>query len=273
MVRTVVDPVDGIEAVVWPELNGQGLQAWVTTRAGGASTGSYATLNLGLHVGDDPEAVLENRRRLARLIGAELGDFVFCNQVHQPNVTVVGAEHRGRGAFTVDDAIPQTDALVTTEPGVVLVVMVADCVPLVLHDPQAAVLACVHAGWGGTVKGVTRAAVKTMTDLGAEPARIRAGIGPAISPADYQVGQMVRDAAEAEFGQRLDQVISPDGTGRWLFDLVRANELQLLEAGVPDGSIHRSGLVTGKHTQFFSHRADGPCGRFVAVARMTHDPD
>ncbi|HCU94332.1 MAG TPA: hypothetical protein DHU96_17090, partial [Actinobacteria bacterium] len=131
----------------------------VTTRHGGVSSGAYATLNLGFHVGDDSEAVLENRRRAASALGADPGDFVFCDQAHGREVRVVSAEDRGRGARTLDDAIGQADALVTSDPGTVLVVMVADCVPIVLYDPVAHVLACVHAGWRGTVARVAEAAL------------------------------------------------------------------------------------------------------------------
>ena len=267
-------PVGDLEILHWPEIQKDGLEAFLTTRSvgdqpGGVSARSYASLNLGLHVGDDPANVLENRSRVARAVGVDLDDFVFCNQIHRPNVVVVTEEHRGRGARSTADALPDTDAMVTTTPGLVLAVMVADCVPLVLHDPVAGVLGCVHAGWGGTVRGVTPAAVSVMRQLGAEPGRIRAGLGAAISAADYQVGDDVKTAAEAAFGDRVDQVIRPDGTGRWLFDLIRSNELQLLASGVPRTQIYTSGLVTGPGTQFFSHRADGPCGRFAAIARLT----
>ncbi|ONH37262.1 MULTISPECIES: peptidoglycan editing factor PgeF [Protofrankia] len=258
----------GLRVLRWPALNGHGVDAFVTTRDGGVSTGRYASLNLGLHVGDDDAAVLANRAKVADALGAELDDFVFCEQAHRRNVVVVTDEHRGRGARSAADAIPATDALVTTVPGVILVVMVADCVPLVLHDPVAGVLACVHAGWGGTVRGVTPAAVTAMRQLGSEPRDIVACVGPAIHPDRYQVGADVVDAARAAFGDQLDTVVRPDGTGRWTFDLWRANTLQLVAAGVPAGQVHVTALDTGPDSPFFSHRAGGPCGRFAAVARL-----
>lgn len=254
--------------LTWSAFDGHDLDAFVTTRDGGVSTGPYSALNLALHVGDDEQSVLRNRALLAEAIGTSPDEFVFCDQAHEPSVAVVTNEHRGRGVRSRADAIPRTDALVTTEPGIVLVVMVADCVPLVLHDPVAGVLACVHAGWRGTVRGVTTATVATMRELGSDPANIVAGIGPSIAPDRYQVGEDVRDAAAVAFGDRLDQVLRPDGTGRWTFDLWRANTVQLVAEGVPEDQVWVAGLGTGPGTPFYSHRAENPCGRFAAVARL-----
>jgi polyphenol oxidase len=232
------------------------------------STGGFSSLNLGLHVGDDDQAVLENRNRVAEAFGAAPDEFVFCEQVHRPAVAVVTAAHRGAGARSLQDALAATDALVTATPGVVLTVMVADCVPVVLYDPVQHVLACVHAGWGGTVRGVTTAAVETMGRLGSDPVDIVAGIGPSIAPERYQVGPDVARAAAAELGPDTERVLHPDGAGRWTFDLWRANMIQLQRAGLPARSTHLAGLGTGPGTPFFSHRFEGPCGRFAAIARL-----
>jgi YfiH family protein len=263
--------VGGLPVLGWPALDGQALDAFVTTREGGVSKEPYRSLNLGLMVGDDQAAVLANRGRVAAALGTSLDDFVFCQQSHQPNVQIVGPEHRGLGARSAADAIAATDALVTAVPGVTLVVMAADCVPLVLFDPVARVLACVHAGWGGTVRGVTPAAVAAMRTLGADPTRIIAGVGPAIHPDRYQVGADVAELARQAFGDRVDAVIRPDGTGKWLFDLWQANALQLTAAGVPADQVHIAGRDTGPGTPFFSHRSEAPTGRFAAVARL-HTP-
>ena len=185
----------GLEILAWPAFDGLPIDVMVTTRDGGVSSGAYAELNLGLHVGDEAADVLENRRRAAWLMGADPGDFVFCNQAHGREVRIVAAADRGRGAWSLDDAIGGADALVTTDPGTVLVVMVADCVPIVLYDPAAHVLASVHAGWRGTVARVVDAALEAMATLGARPENVIAGLGPAISPDGYQVGDEVADAA------------------------------------------------------------------------------
>lgn len=258
--------VGGLPVTTWPALQAPGFDAFVTTTAGGVSSVSFSSLNLGLHVGDR-EAVLTNRERLATALGTTLDDVVFGEQVHGRAVQVVTAEHRGRGTRSLDDVLPGADPLVTRMPGIVLVVMVADCVPLMLHDTIARVLACVHAGWGGTVRGVTTAAVETMVGLGSRLADVVVGIGPAIHPDRYQVGADVVEQAETAFGARTSEVIRPDGTGKWTFDLWRANTIQFVEAGVPEAAIYVAAIDTAR-AEFFSHRSDGPCGRFAAVARI-----
>lgn len=258
-------PSGELELMTWNALGE--VEAYVTTRSGGVSIGPYESLNLGLSVGDDPEAVRENRRRVAAAIGADLGDFVFSRQVHGAGVRIVDAADRGTGALGHGDPVPEGDVLVTADPSVVLAILTADCVPVVLHDPEAGVLGCVHAGWRGTVARACGAAVEAMTRLGAAPGRIVAGIGPAIGADRYQVGHEVHDAARSAFGEIAAAVIQPDGAGRWLFDLPAANRLVLRAAGVADGSIHTAQYVTGDGL-FFSDRSARPCGRLALVARL-----
>ncbi len=265
----------GLRLLTWPAIQAGGADAAVTARAGGVSSGRYATLNLSLAVGDDPASVMENRRRLAAAFGAGLGEFVFARQVHGAGVRVVGGADAGRGAFTPDDAIPDADALVTASPGVVLAILAADCAPLVLHDPAAGVLACVHSGWRGTVARVAAAAVAAMRSLGSRPADVIAGVGPVVAPARYQVGPDVHRAVTDAFGPAAAALFRPDPEpDRWRFDLRAANRLVLREAGVPDAQIHVTSLATGPAdppdlgASFFSDRAARPCGRLAVVARV-----
>ncbi|HZR49460.1 MAG TPA: peptidoglycan editing factor PgeF [Streptosporangiaceae bacterium] len=253
--------------LTWPALDAAGLDAAVTERAGGVSAGPYESLNLSLSVGDHPANVLENRRRLAAALTAEPDDFVFARQVHGAGVRVIGDADRGSGTRTLDDAIPDTDALVTTTPGIILAILTADCVPIVLHDAEAGVLACVHSGWRGTVARIGAAAVTVMTGLGARPHRIVAGIGPAIDPARYQVGPDVHGAVTRAFG-KTDALLRKDPTApeRWLLDLWAANRRVLRDAGVLEENIHVTDIPTGN--AFFSDRAQRPCGRLALVARL-----
>jgi YfiH family protein len=261
-----------LRLLTWPALDASGVDAAVTARPGGVSSGVYASLNLSLSVGDDPASVLENRRRLAAGFGARPADFVFAGQVHGAGVQVIGEADRGSGAFSLDDVIPATDALVTTSPGVVLAILTADCVPIVLHDPVAGVLACVHAGWRGTVARVSAAAVAAMQTLGSRPGDVIAGIGPAIPAARYQVGTDVHRAVTQAFGSA--PFIRPDADpDRWRLDLWSASRLVLTEAGVPAPQIHITEIPTGpiKPTDpgyFFSDRSARPCGRLALIARL-----
>ena len=232
---TQIRAAGALRLLTWPALEASGAAVAVTARHGGVSTGPYATLNLSLSVGDDPAHVLENRRRLAAALGANPGNFVFARQVHGAGVRIVGPADRGSGAFTLDDAVPDTDALVTTSPDVVLAILTADCVPIVLHDPVAGVLACVHAGWRGTVARVPAAAVAAMQSLGSRPSDILAGVGPAAAPARYQVGPDVHRAVTQSFGPAAATFlhVDPAAPGRWLLDLWSATRHVLREAGLP----------------------------------------
>ncbi len=286
-----IPPHDGIEPEVlrWPVFGGLAIEAVVTTRRRGISEGAYESLNLGLHVGDDPARVVENRRRAAASMGLALSDLVFCTQVHGRAVAVVGEVHRGRGARSMDDTVGEADALVTTTPGLGLVVLAADCVPLVLFDPKAKVVACVHAGWRGTVARVADAALTAMASLGGAAERTLAGIGPAIAADRYEVGDEVAEAVHACFRGGAGDLIRPQRPGwpgagdqwpdraggaggvgcrRWRLDLVAATRRTLLEAGVPAGNIGLCGSATGAGTPFFSDRATRPCGRFAAIAAL-----
>jgi YfiH family protein len=256
----------GLQVLAWPALDRYPVDALVTTRQGGVSAGDYATLNLSFGVGDRPEDVLENRRRAAAALDAGLGDLAFGTQVHGAVARVVTRADRGRGAAVADGGVGEADALVTSDPGTGLAALVADCVPIVLYDPAAHVLACVHAGWRGTVARVTDAALAAMAALGTRPGDVVAGIGPAIGPDRYQVGEDVAEAARECFGEHAPLVIRPDGTGRWLFDLWSANRVLLREAGVADQNIHVAAVPTG--ADFYSNRTARPCGRFGVLARL-----
>ncbi|HLI38479.1 MAG TPA: polyphenol oxidase family protein [Streptosporangiaceae bacterium] len=275
--------VGGLEVLAWPALDPFGVDALVTTRWGGVSQGPYSTLNLSMNVGDEAASVLENRRRVAAALGAGAGDFVFADQVHGSQARVVSASDRGSGAFGPADAVSGTDALVTADPGIVLAVMAADCAPIVLYDPRRHVVACVHAGWRGSLARVAASAVAAMRSLGTRPENVIACLGPVIAPDRYQVGAEVAEAAGRCFGDRAGEVIRPDrrdGPGgasgsRWLFDVWAANRLVLRDAGVPGGQIHATDVPTGATRGvhdgagwFFSDRAERPCGRFAAVARL-----
>jgi YfiH family protein len=253
----------------WPESAALGAAVAVTTRHGGMSDGPYGSLNLGLHVGDDATRVIANRERAARAFGVELDDVVFAEQVHGSTVSVVGTTERGRGSKSMDDAISSTDILVTTALDTTLAILVADCVPLALLDPEARVLAAVHAGWRGTAAGASARALRAMSELGARPERVVAFIGPGAHPAHYQVDTEVHQALlEAVHPDVLpSEVAQPDGPGHWRVDLMAANRHQLMLAGVTPGHILDCGVTTADD-DYFSDRAARPCGRFALLARL-----
>jgi YfiH family protein len=218
-----------------------------TDRRGGRSASPYESFNLGGHVGDDPASVAANRQRLAREIGVAEEQLVWMTQVH------------GNGVAIVEDArenpVADVDALVTATPGLVLCVLVADCVPVLLADPVAGVVAAVHAGREGVRRGVVPAALAAMTRLGARPRDVEALLGPAVCGADYEVpAAMQADVARVAPASAVRTRRGTPG-----LDL-RAGLAEVLRgAGV--GQVVHDPRCTVEDRQLFSHRRDGVTGR------------
>jgi YfiH family protein len=243
--------------------------AVVTTRHGGVSTGAYGSLNLAGHVGDDPAAVTENRRRLAAALGVD--KLTVADQKHTARVAVVDGRLAGRGHDGVADAaaaFPATDAMITNRPGVALTVLVADCAPVVLYDPVQGAVAVAHSGRAGTIKGVLPETINAMAAaFGSAPADLLIGIGPAIGAASYEIGATEASLVSAAFGEAGARLLTPTRPGHATFDLVAAIRAQLGAAGVKEGNVHDMAIDTRASTDdFFSDRAARPCGRFAAVA-------
>jgi YfiH family protein len=158
-----------------------GIRHGFMTRAGGVSEGIYESLNCGLGSDDNLDHVRENRRRVLTMAGIPATTLLTAYQVHSPDVLVVEEKWR-------DGPRPKVDALVTMRKNVAIAASSADCVPILFADPEARVVAAAHAGWRGAIGGVLQATVKQMCALGAKPERIRAGVGPCIGPASYEVG-------------------------------------------------------------------------------------
>jgi YfiH family protein len=244
--------------------------AVLTTRHGGVSTGPYGSLNLGGHVGDKPEAVAENRRRLAAALG--VGRLTIADQKHTATIAVVDAALAGRGHDGVADAaaaFPGTDAMITNLPDVALTILVADCAPVVLYDPVRRAAGVAHSGRVGTVKGVIPQTIEAMTaTFGSAPADLLIGIGPAIGAASYEIGAAEAAEVMAAFGD------APTRPGHATFDLPAAIRRQLAAAGVPARNVHDLAIDTRTGTDdFFSDRAARPCGRFAAIACLRRSTD
>jgi YfiH family protein len=264
-----VSPTNAVVLHHWSDSSTYGVAVAITTRHGGISPHPYESLNLGLHVGDEAANVIANRERAARAFGVELDDTVFADQVHGNRCTYVEASHRGRGARDQRDALPATDVLVTTCPDVLLAILVADCVPIMLIDPVAKVLATAHAGWRGTARGVVASALAAMVQRGARADRTVAYMGPAVAPDRYPVGvDVVEGLTEAVHPTPLDPgVARPDGEARWRVDLVEANRQQLRLAGLSPSLVFDCGTSTSS-PDYFSDRAARPCGRFALLAQL-----
>ncbi|UCC68356.1 MAG: peptidoglycan editing factor PgeF [Armatimonadota bacterium] len=241
----------------------------VTTRHGGVSEGPYGKLNLGLHVDDDPERVIENRRRVCQVLGVDFERCTFAQQVHGDSIRMVTAAEAGAGRARFEDGIPKTDGLVVGEPGVTVAVLVADCVPILLYDPENHVGAAVHAGWCGTARGIAARAVRLLAEeCGSRPAALIVALGPAIGSCCYQVGAEV--VAGLTRGFDYQEPVAERRGGNWHADLAKANLQQLTTVGVLAKNIEPSGVCTScDSAEFYSDRKLGrPTGRFGAFISL-----
>jgi polyphenol oxidase len=225
------------------------VRALQTRRGGGVSSGAFASLNLGDHVGDDPLAVAANRRRLGAALQLP-AEPQWLDQVHGTRVV----------ALPDASSHPQADACWAVRPGVVCAVLTADCLPVLLCADDGSAVAAAHAGWRGLAAGVLEA---TVAALPAPPGRCLAWFGAAIGPAAFEVGPEVRAALIA-----ADAGCAPAFTrgreDRWHADLYALARRRLLRAGV--GAVYGGGLCTaGDAAAWFSHRRDGRSGRMASL--------
>lgn len=222
-----------------------------TTRAGGVSAPPFDSFNLGDHVGDDPAAVAANRSRLAAATGLGPGRLVWMNQVHGDRVALIEGPR--------DTVVPDTDALVTTVPKLALVVVTADCVPVLMADARAGVVAAVHAGRAGAEQGVVARTVEAMVSAGATPVDISVLLGPAVSGRNYEVPPAMADAVEATLpGSRA---VTAAGTAG--LDLRAGIARQLKALGIT--AIDVDPRCTVADPALFSYRRDGRTGRLASL--------
>jgi YfiH family protein len=245
------------DGVRWLEWRAGAVTAGFPAREGGVSQPPYDSLNLGLSVDDEPDRVLENRRRLCAAAGIALERLVVPGQVHGTELAWVGEAEAGRGAVASETVIREHDGLLTATPGLGLAISYADCVPVVIiADGDAGpALATVHAGWRGMIAGIVGLAA---AELGRRGRLIAAAVGPSIGPCCFGVDEELRRRFEARF---------PGSAGAGTVDLWRCARQELECAGVPAGEISVAGICTSSDGRFFSHRRDhGATGRHLAIA-------
>jgi len=219
-----------------------------TTRQNG-----LGSRNNGIKMPDDWKAVAE-------AFGVGTGQVITVNQVHGETIVTVD----GRNVASVRTA--QADAMITNTPGIAIGVETADCVPVLLFDPAIPAVGAVHAGWRSTVRKIVQKSVRRLRDeFGSEPSRIIAAIGPAIGPECYEVDEPVMGPVREAF-PFWREVATPRGNDRWGLDLVKANRIELVEAGLAESNIHALGMCTScRRDLFYSFRAEGRTGRMLSV--------
>lgn len=250
---------------------GPGILAGFTTRRGGVSVGAWEGLDLGYHVGDDPDAVTRNRALLARWAGVPVR---FGHQVHGHLALLVEAAEGGQAAdgspdwaanstaAAADATVGDCDALVTGVRGAAVGVLVADCVPVLLADPQAGVVAAAHAGRNGLLAGVLQSALRVMAGAGARAERTRVAIGPAAGGCCYEVPAQMQEVACA----RLPALRATTRQGTPSLDL-RAGCVSVLEQAAV-ASVELIGGCTIEDPSLYSYRRAAVTGRFSGVVRL-----
>ncbi len=240
---------------------------FMTTREGGYSTMPFHTFNLALHVGDKREDVLKNRSKLARSLHMPPRKLITSNQVHGTQISVAGQEENNNFDANHFRSAGESDALITDQRDLCLLIFIADCVPLFLFDYRKQVIAVIHAGWKGTIDLITHKTIQQMKACwGCKPQDILCAIGPSIGPCCYQVGPEVIIRAKEAFPEEKELIHSISSEGKGYFNLWQANKIQLLHCQIPDKNIEVAELCTCCHTDiFFSNRREGGItGRFAA---------
>ncbi len=247
---------------------GVNVAAGFSGRRGGVSRGAFESLNVGLHVPDRPTDVWSNRALVADRLPVDPAHITYAQQVHGKAVAVVDRQLGGRGAFDHGDALPGVDAMVTRERAIALAVLTADCAPLLLADSRSSVVAVAHAGWRGATEGVVTATIRAMEELGAQPERIRAVIGPTIRGCCYEVGQPVIRAVKSAYrrfssGAKAPELVRSAGSmGAVMLDLPTLCIHELASLGVHPDHVLDTSVCTSCMGGYFSHRRDnGVTGR------------
>lgn len=225
------------------------IKAFQTTRLGGVSRGPYDSFNLGLHVGDDVNAVGLNRALLKAKVGCE--KLIFMQQVHGSRVEIV-----------TDPVMPLIcDGIVTQIPGLALCVMTADCLPLLMASKDGAVVAAVHCGWRSLQQNIVREAVRVMRTLTEAP--LQAWMGPAAGPDSFEVGAELYELFTSE-DDRLHVCFAAHDDGKYLLNLYALTRIKLNDAGVPDCETLMQDTITSPEL-FYSYRREKVTGRMAAV--------
>lgn len=241
-----------------------------TTRLGGVSEGVCARLNLSFSRGDDPEAVLENYRRVAETFGKTVDDFVCTDQTHTTTVLRVGKEEKGYGV-TREKPYTDVDGLITNEPGVILSTFYADCVPLYFVDPVHKAIGLSHSGWRGTVGRMGQKTLEAMAEAyGTRPEDVFAAVGPSICQDCYEISEDVAEHFYEEFPGHGEEILINKGNGKYQLDLWKTNEIVLLEAGIKPEHLAVTNVCTCCNSEvLFSHRASqGKRGNLAAFLML-----
>lgn len=250
------------------------LVAGFSTRNGGNSLTPYASLNSGLHVGDDPLDVVKNRKRLISLQNMPFELWTCANQIHGSTIYHVQSSDKGRGRSSLDSAIQGVDGLFTQESNIFLASFYADCVPIFFIDPKKRVIGIVHAGWKGTVAQIGSKLIQHWNKVfNSSPSDIKVAIGPAIGGCCYEVDNAVMDQFKPFFHLLSKGATTIKSNSKYQIDLKQINYDFLKQAGIRSEHIEVSQWCTSCRTDlFYSHRKEnGVTGRMTAFMTIKEE--
>ncbi|AET70206.1 uncharacterized protein, YfiH family [Desulfosporosinus orientis DSM 765] len=245
----------------------EGIDIGFSTRLGGESSFPYDSFNLGLHVGDDSETVLKNRKDWFNLWGVPWNKVVVGEQVHGNHVSWVKDQDGGRGAKELVTAVSAVDGLIT-QNAIGLMAFFADCVPLYFYYPDIKAVGIAHAGWKGTVNKIGQMAIECFEEAGGRTEKAWVAIGPSIGPCCYSIDERVAEQFRSNFEKT--PFLFPQEDGHYFLDLWEANRVLLLEKGIRPENIDIAAICTADNPKwFYSHRRDGALtGRMAGWIRM-----
>ncbi len=262
--------IGGMEYLSFPAIAQTGVAAaYYSTRIGGASRGDFGTVNFSFKRGDEAESVLENYRRMAKVINEDSGSlvqitndsFVVASQTHTTNIRVVTETDRGKGVTRERD-YADVDGLITNVPGVVLTTFHADCVPIYIVDPTHRAIGLAHSGWKGTVGKIAINTLSMMRDYyGTDARECTCAIGPSICADCYEIGEDVAEKIRVGFNATHydpSKILYPGMGSKYQLDLWEACRQTLVYSGVPKENITVTDICTKCNDEFvFSHRTAG----------------
>lgn len=266
MAEEIIQECLGLPVLKFSRLLADGVPHGVSLRSGGVSAPPFDSLNLGFHVGDDRQAVRENRKRLAEAQNLSLYRLAVGQQVHGASIVRVTKEQSRCDWDSDAGALPGTDGLITSDPGVVLMAHAADCTLLFFYHADKKYVGLAHAGWRGAVAGIGTGLVDELAGQGCRREAIRVALSPSIGPCCFRVGPEVAERVPAKYHRHI---LAKRKQG-YYFDLPGFHRLQLLEAGIAGDNLFVSKFCTSCHSdKFFSYRvAGGRTGRMAGFIAL-----
>lgn len=258
---------NNIDYIYLPEWLEEGVDAAFSGRWGGVSNDIFKSLNMGLHVSDEKDRVLENRRRYLDIFSISLENTVSCQQVHGNRIVRVGKADRGKGIYDYSESIPDCDGMITNEKDVYLLCFYADCLPLYFYDPENRVIGLAHSGWKGTMGRIAEKTLQAMqSEFNTSIAKTCVFIGPGVGKCCFEIKADLIDRVKKEF-KNFSNIIYNNEKDIFTWDLNNTNKQILVNYGVNPANIISCGLCTACNVDlFYSYRQEnGKTGRMAAV--------